>query len=60
MRREGEEDLFDGVQGAVGKDIDGVDDVVEESLFELVLGLEGSKVRIQCKTHHWWVAKVLC
>lgn len=29
---DGEEELFDGVQGAVGEDVDCVDDVVEEGL----------------------------
>ena len=28
--------MFDGVEGAVGEDVDCVDDVVEESLEELV------------------------
>lgn len=46
LGREGEEDLFDGIEGAIGEDIDGIDDVVEESLLELVLVLEGSEVRI--------------
>lgn len=32
MRRDGEEEAFDGIEGAVGEDVDGVDDVVEEGL----------------------------
>lgn len=32
MRGDGEEESFDGVEGAVGEDVDGVDDVVEEGL----------------------------
>lgn len=30
--RDGEEEAFDGIEGAVGEDVDGVDDVVEEGL----------------------------
>lgn len=35
MGRDGEEEAFDGVEGAVGEDVDGVDDVVEERLLQL-------------------------
>lgn len=35
MGRNGEEEAFDGVEGAVGEDVDGVDDVVEERLWQL-------------------------
>jgi hypothetical protein len=37
LRGDGEEETFDGFEGAVGEDVDGVDDVVEE-------GLGGSRV----------------
>jgi hypothetical protein len=42
LGRDGEEEAFDRVEGAVGKDIDGVDDVVEEGLQEEE---EGVRVR---------------
>lgn len=32
LGRDGEEEALDRVQGAVGEDVDGVDDVVEEGL----------------------------
>lgn len=32
MGRDGEEEAFDGIEGAVGEDVDGVDDVVEKGL----------------------------
>jgi hypothetical protein len=33
LGRDGEEEAFDGVEGAVGEDVDGVDDVVDQRLF---------------------------
>lgn len=38
MGRDGEEESFDGVEGAVGEDVDCVDDVVEEGLGGGLLG----------------------
>jgi hypothetical protein len=38
VRGNGEEEAFDGVEGAVGEDVDGVDDVVEEGLEIWLLG----------------------